>query len=202
MKSTLKVSMLTLVFAIFVFANVGCAADTSTSKKAPAIGDIMPGFNLKDLESNVHTLDQYKGKVIVIEMCSQLCPYSRGADPHLVELSKKYADKDVVFIGIDSHHSTTVEEIKKYAEETGKSYTILKDEGNKYADEIGAKVTPEVYVIDKEGKLAYHGAFDNREKPDTKGSKTYVDDAIAAVLEGKKPEPATVKAWGCTIKRK
>ncbi|HDP34734.1 MAG TPA: redoxin domain-containing protein [Candidatus Hydrogenedentes bacterium] len=183
-----------------VVCPVGCGAQDLA--EPPQIGAALPGFELPDLDGKLHTLEQYRGKIVVIEMASQHCPWSRGADPHLVELANKYADKNVVFLGVDSHNSTSAEDIKKYAEEKKKTYTILKDEGNKYADALGARTTPEVYVVDKDGKLVYHGAFDNRSNPDEKGDKPYVDMAIQAAIEGKSADPDRVKSWGCSIKRK
>ena len=187
------VAMLALPFA---------ACSAQNLPEPPAIGAVFPNFELADLDGNTHALEQYKGNVVVLEMCSIHCPYSRGADPHLVEIANAYADKGVVVIGIDSHNSTTVEDIKKYAAEVKKTYPILKDEGNKYADVIGAKVTPEVYVLDKEGKLVYHGAFDDRADPTKKGENAYNENAVKAALDGKPAEPDRVKAWGCSIKRK
>ncbi len=195
-----KQLLLVCLLCIAVVPLNGCASESTSA--SPKIGSILPNFELKDLKGTVHTLKQYAGKIVVLEMCSIECPWSKGADPHLVELSKQYADDGVVFIGIDSHKSTTVEDIKAYAEKNGKSYTILKDVDNKYADAVGAKTTPEVYVVDKVGKLAYHGAFDNRQQDTAKGDKAYVADAIAAVLAGKVPDPSEAKSWGCSIKRK
>lgn len=168
---------------------------------AAEVGQKMPGFSLPDYTGEEHTLHDLKGKVVVLEFCSQKCPYSRGADSDLIALYKAHKDAGVVFLGIDSHRSTPPGEIKEYAGEIGKSYPILKDEGNKYADVVGAKVTPEVYVLDEEGTVRYHGAFDNRSNPEKKGDEAYVADAIQAVLAGEDVEPKRVKAWGCTIKR-
>lgn len=189
-----------IVLAVVLVPITGCGAQNLP--EPPAIGEAFPNFSLPDLDGKTHTLEQYKGKTVVLEMCSIHCPYSRGADPHLIELANAYADKDVVVIGIDSHNSTTAEEIKKYAEEVKKTYPILKDEGNKYADVIGAKTTPEVYVINKEGKLVYHGAFDDRSDPTKKGENLYVENAVKAALDGKPADPNRVKSWGCSIKRK
>jgi thiol-disulfide isomerase/thioredoxin len=178
----------------------GCSAQNLP--EPPAIGEAFPNFELPDFDGKTHTLERYLGKTVVLEMASIHCPYSRGTDPHLMELANAYADKDVVVVGIDSHSSTTVEDIKKYAAEVKKTYPILKDEGNKYADTIGAKVTPEIYVIDKEGKLVYHGAFDDRTDPTKKGENAYTENAVKAALDGKPANPNRVKAWGCSIKRK
>lgn len=188
------------LFCITVIPFYGCASEATAD--APKIGSKMPAFELKDLEGDVHTLKQYAGQIVVIEMCSIECPWSRGADPDLVALAKKHADDGVVFLGVDSHHGTTVDEIRAYAEEKGKSYPILKDVDNQYADAVGAKTTPEVYVVDKEGNLVYHGAFDNRQQETVKGDKAYVADAIVAVIAGKAPDPSEAKSWGCSIKRK
>jgi len=166
-----------------------------------SVGQDMPAFSLPDLDGKVHSLAQYKDKVVVIEFCNIGCPYSRGTDPDLIALAQTYAPKGVVVVGVDSNTTNTVEDIKKYAAEKGKTYPILKDEGNKYADAVGAKTTPEVYVIGKDGKLAYHGAFDDRAQPDRKGQTRFVENAIKAVLDGKAADPKEVKSWGCSIKR-
>ncbi len=61
---------------------------------------------------------------------------------------------------------------------------MLKDEDNAYADKAGAKVTPEIFVLDKESKVAYHGAFDDRRDPERKPKTLFTRDAIDAVLKG------------------
>lgn len=191
------------IFAVLGLASwyLGFAGSGAASAAAVEVGDAMPNFTLKDLNGNEHTLEKYRGKVVVLDFCSHECPWSRGADPHFAALVKEYAEKEVVFLGIDSHHQVTVAQIKQYVEDKGLTHPILKDEENAYADKAGAKVTPEIFVIDKEGKLRYHGAFDNRSKPEDKGAEFYTKLAIDAVLAGKDVAPKQVKAWGCSIKR-
>ncbi|MGC9054748.1 MAG: redoxin domain-containing protein, partial [Candidatus Hydrogenedens sp.] len=75
----------------------------SHQAKALNIGDPMPDFNLKDYDGKEYSLAQFKGKIVVLEFCSQECPYSRGADPDIAELHAKYSTRGVVFLGIDSH---------------------------------------------------------------------------------------------------
>lgn len=180
---------------------LGITLALSCQSHAINIGDPMPDFTLKDYDGKEHSLSQYKGKIVVIEFCSQECPYSRGADPDLAQLHAKYSGKGVVFLGIDSHFKTTPEEIKQYALKVKKPYPILKDVENKYADKVDAKVTPEIFIVDKDGKLAYHGAFDDRKGPDAQPTEKYTENAIEALLAGKPVEKKETKAWGCTIKR-
>lgn len=178
---------------------VGGAALAELGKVA--IGNEMPDFTLTDYNGEQHSLSEYRGKVVVLEFMSQHCPWSRGAAPAIAALSKEYPARDVVFLGIDSHKSTTQADNKAYAERAGIPYPILRDEMNVYADAVGATRTPEMYVVDREGRLVYHGAFDNRKSPDQAGDENYVRQALDAVLSGQPIENPEVRAWGCTIQR-
>lgn len=165
-------------------------------------GDVMPGFSLTDYEGVTHTLEQYAGKIVVLDFCSHKCPFSLGVDPDTAALARRYADNDaVVVLGIDSHYDTSAEEIRVYAEANSIPQPILRDPENRYADAAGARVTPEFFVIDPSGRLAYRGAFDNRIRPDSAGSRHYVADAVEALLAGEPVSPDQAPSWGCTIKR-
>jgi len=168
---------------------------------AVAIGAPMPDFTLRDIEGVEHTLSQYRGKTVVLVFASFKCPWSKGADPQIAALAEEYSDRDVVFLAIDSHYDTSPEEIAAYANAARLPFATVKDEGNRYADLVGAKRTPEVFLVDREGALVYHGAFDNRRGTDAPGGKTYTADALAALLEGKSIPVAETRSWGCTIKR-
>jgi len=180
----------------------GCgAANSQGAKERLAIGAAAPDFTLTDVTGKDHSLSSHKGAIVALVFTSQECPYSRGADPHLADIARKYAEKGVVILSIDSHKDTTPEQIKKYQDDKELPFPILKDPKNQYADAVGAKQTPEVFLLDKEGKLAYHGAFDDRRGTDDPGETPLLANAIEALLEGKAPDPAEVKQWGCTIKR-
>jgi peroxiredoxin len=180
----------------------GCSNAESDAKelKVLEIGAEVPGFTMVDHAGKEHSLADYAGKVVVLDFSSQQCPYSRAADPLLNDMVKAMEGKDLVLLSIDSHASTTVEEIAAYAEEHELTFPILKDEKNAYADELGATRTPEFFVVDKEGKLAYHGAFDDGREPGD-GEAHYLNDAVTAVLAGEAPAKTTSKPIGCGINR-
>ena len=164
-------------------------------------GDSMPDFTLTDDTGAVHTLSDYRGQIVVLDFCSHKCPFSVGADARLNELSEAYAERGVVFLGVDSHHDTSVTELQAYRAEGGKRYPILKDEGHAYADRIGARVTPEIFIVDPDGTLVYNGAADNSFRPDSQGSVSYVEQALEQLLAGESVRPSKTAGWGCTIKR-
>ena len=78
--------------------------------------------------------------------------------------------------------------------------TILKDDGNKIADRLGATRTPEVYLLDAKGKLAYHGRIDNSQKAEGITSND-LREALDQVIAGKAVTKTDGAAFGCTIKR-
>lgn len=186
--------------AVFFVATIAITSGLARAE-APQIGDKLPDFQLQDLTGKSHSLSKYAGKIVVLNFCSQECPWSRGADAKINEVARAYADKGVVFLGIDSHHTTPTEAIKAHAENAGVPYPILKDSGNAYADTVSAQRTPEIFIVDRQGKLAYHGAFDNRTQPGQVGEVNYVVDALEALLAGREVAKPTAAAWGCTIKR-
>ncbi len=194
---------LTLIVVAVVVIRMQLSGAMSGVPQTVKPGDMMPSFSLMDHLGNTHSLEQYAGKIVVLDFCSHKCPFSIGVDPQFAALVRQYADNDqVVFLGIDSHFDTSIEEIRAYVEEQNLPHPVLKDPDNKYADAVGALVTPDFYVLDQQGRLAYRGSFDNRIRPDSAGSRGYVAEAVAALLAGRKPDPAHVRAWGCTIKRK
>jgi len=177
------------------------AAASAEKLKTLEIGAAFPDFKLTDTTGKEHALADYKDKIVVLNFCTQECPFSRGADPSINELATAYADKGVVFLGVDSNKNLEPAAIQAYIDETKIPYPILKDTGNKLADAVGARVTPEIYVIGKDGKLAYHGAPDDRAGPTDAPKAHYLKDALEALTTGKAVEKPTVKAWGCGIKR-
>jgi len=176
-------------------------AAAAVKLEALKIGEAFPDFKLTDTTGKEHTPSQYEGKIVVFNFCTQECPFSRGADPSINALASAYAEKGIVFLGVDSNKNLEPAAIQAYMDETKIPYPILKDTGNVLADAVGARVTPEIYIMDQEGKLVYHGAPDNRSGPTNEPTEHYLKDALEALTSGKAIERTTVKAWGCGIKR-
>ena len=186
---------------VFVVAFALTSCSSGAQIKALPIGSAVPSFTLKDFNGQEHTLASLKGKIVVLDFSSIECPYSRGTDPSWVELANQYGPKGVLFFGIDSHKSTTPDQLKQYATENKITFPVLKDVNNTYADAVGATRTPEVFILDKDQKLAYHGAFDDRKVPEKAGENAYVRKALDDLLAGNPVKTREVEAWGCTIKR-
>jgi peroxiredoxin len=184
-RMVLALSMLALVAPAF-------AAELEIGAKAPTFAGL-PGVDGKEC-----SLDGMKdAKAIVVCFTCNKCPVAVAYEDRFVEFQKKYAEKGVKFVAINCNkNSENLEVMKTRAEEKGFNFPYVYDASGKIATEYGAKVTPHLYVLDGDRKVAYVGAFDDSQQ---KATKHYVADAVDAILAGKKVELTNTKAVGCGI---
>lgn len=197
-----------MIFALIVMAAPVTAATFGELKP----GDPAPGFTLKDVDGREHNLNDYLGKIVILEWTNHECPYvvkhyETGNMQKLQEQTT--ANEDTIWLTIVSsapgkQGHTSPEEAKMIIEEAGAKATArLFDPSGDVGRKYGAQTTPHMYVIDKEGKLAYMGAIDDN--PSARHStvetaKNYVSAALGAVMEGRTPEIAQTKPYGCSVK--
>jgi hypothetical protein len=116
------------------------------------------------------------------------------------KLAQDYKDKGIAVIGINANATEDAAAVKAHAAEKHLTFTILKDQGNKIADKLGAARTPEAYFLDANNKLVYHGRIDNSQNPDAIESND-LRNALESALAGKPIEKPEAKSFGCSIKR-
>ena len=90
--------------------------------------------------------------------------------------------------------------MQKNAEQKGFPFLYLLDEKQEVFPQYGATKTPEVFLLDKDLILHYHGAIDDSPRDAEGVDEKFLENAIQAVEKGKKPSPATTKSIGCGIK--
>jgi peroxiredoxin len=188
---------------VFALSLVAFAARTSDNgSPAPAsIGTVVEDFKLPDTDGHAHTLASLKGKAgTVLIFISVQCPVSNAYNERMEKLYEDYKARGVAVVGINANSTEPAEDVKSHAKEKGLNFPILKDNGNKIADRLGAGHTPEVFFLDASGKLVYHGAIDNSMNP-VMVNTNHLRNAIDAALAGKPIEHTDVKAFGCSIKR-
>jgi peroxiredoxin len=194
---------LTTALGLFMVWSACTAGDLPTTKIK--VGEKMEDFTLPDASGKQHSLFDFKGKkaVAVIFIATQ-CPYSNAFNPVMAKLAREYADRGVTVVGINANKTEPAAEVAEHAKTHGLGFTVLKDEGNVIADRLGASVTPEVFLLDSDWTLRYHGALGNSAKPTTKveeATDAEFRPALEAVISGGTVARAETKAFGCTIKR-
>lgn len=158
-------------------------------------------FTLKDYNGKEHSLSQYsESKAIVIMFIATKCPVSNAYNERMAKLYTRYNDKGITFIGINSNKAEDAEEVSEHASENNLSFTILKDPNNIIADQFDAKFTPEIFVLNGNLNLLYHGRIDDSRDSDKVDSKDLAI-TLEAILAGKDVPVSETKAFGCSIKR-
>ena len=179
----------------------------------PAIGSNAPDFSLPDANGKTHSLSQYKGKYVVLEWFNPECPFVKKhyGSNNMQNLQKEFTDKGVVWLTINSNApgtegNLTAEGAQKIAAswKTHETALLLDPEG-KAGRAYGAKNTPNMVVINPDGKVIYHGAIDSKATPnpsDIPESTNYVKAALDQSLAGKSVATPETKPYGCSVKYK
>lgn len=202
MKKVYTLPLFLAALLIVAFAAVaGSGRNATDLPMPPAIGTVIDDFKLPDADGKERSLKSLMGaKGTVILFVATKCPVSNAYNDRMEKLAQDYKAKGITVIGINSNNTEPSAEVKSHAAEKGLTFTILKDEGNKIADRLGATRTPEAYVLDAGGKLVYHGRIDNSQKSEAITSND-VREALDEILAGKQVSKTGGAAFGCTIKR-
>ncbi|MBT6811654.1 MAG: redoxin domain-containing protein [Anaerolineae bacterium] len=158
-----------------------------------------PNFTLNDLDGTSHTLADYRGGIVIINFWSAECPHAARVDLGLLPLLKDWGGK-VHLLQIASNGNEPLEMLKQVAEERSVN-PILQDADHKVADLYEATNTPHIYILDEDGLLQYHGAYDDVAFRQRVATRNYVRETVETLLNGGKPEVTSVPPFGCTIVR-
>lgn len=196
--------MLVAIFAVATIANLAnqsARANTPDVPAAAAIGATISEFSLPDADGKTQSLTSLKGtKGTVLIFVAVQCPVSNAYNERMEKLAQDFKARGINVIGINSNVAEPAAAIKAHAATNKLTFPILKDPGNKIADQLGASVTPEVYFLDSENKLVYRGRIDNNKNVDQM-TASELRDALEASLAGKPVAKTIATAFGCSIKR-
>ena len=196
-----KLNALSLMFALLAIAFVVNARTVADVSSPPMIGATIVDFTLPDAGGAMRSLSSLEGKngTVLIFIAVQ-CPVSNGYNERMEKLAQDYKARGINVVGINANSTESAADVKDHAAKNNLTFPILKDNGNKIADALGASRTPEAYFIDAGNKLLYHGRIDNS-RDVTQVQSSELRDALDATLAGKPVGKATAPAFGCSIKR-
>lgn len=182
-----------VLFLILSLSSMLIAADSTKV--------IIDNFTLEDYTGKQHSLTDYKdSKAIVVMFIATQCPVSNDYNVRMAQLHKDYKSKGIIFLGINSNKQEDIAEIKKHAGKNKFKFAVLKDHNNVIADKFGASFTPEIFVLNPELEVVYHGRIDDSRR--VGDVKTHdLRNTLDEILAGKAVTVAKTKAFGCTIKR-
>lgn len=175
------------------------------------VGTAAPDFTLTSADGKEVKLSDFKGKEVVLEWVNFDCPYVKKHydEGHMQALQKTYTEKGAVWLLISSAHKdhATFKDSSALAATAKKknasaTHTLVDADGS-VGKAYDAKTTPNMYVINKEGVLAYAGAIDSKKSTktaDIEGAENYVSLALDALMAGKEVATPKTKPYGCSVK--
>ena len=183
----------------------------SLSAFAVDSGNSAPDFKLEGISGKTVSLSSLKGKIVVLEWLNYGCPFVQKhyGSQNMQSLQRKYTKEGVVWLSIISSaegkqgYVTPGDGLKEKTEHQSVATDVLLDPKGTVGQLYGAKTTPHMYVIAKDGTLAYQGAIDDKADTDqasVKGARNYVSEAVDALMAGKKVSVTSTKAYGCSVK--
>jgi peroxiredoxin len=176
----------------------------------PPVGSAAPDFSLTDAKGTAHSLSQYKGKYVVLEWFNPECPFVKKhyGGGNMQKLQDEYTGRGVVWLTIDSNapgtegNITAEQALKITASWKTHQTALLLDPEGKAGRAYGAKNTPNMVIINPDGKIAYEGAIDSKATPnpaDIPTSTNYVKAALDESLAGKSVTTPQTKPYGCHV---
>lgn len=176
-----------------------------------AVAQTAPAFTTKNVKGEAVSLADFKGKVVVLEWVNFDCPFVKKhySSGNMGKLQKDYTSKGVVWLTINSnakgkqgyHEPAAMAELA--SKQGNHASHFLMDTDGTVGKAYDAKVTPHMFVITPDGKIAYNGAIDSKATTDVKDIETadkWLANAIDAVLAGKEVANAKTAPYGCGVK--
>lgn len=179
-------------------------------------------YNSDNVLSELSGLDLLSNQVISVRLkeakiattiifLSAVCPCSESHLPVLIELAKEFSNKGIRFVGVHSNANETIEFARDRFNPVDPNYLnkrvpilpfpIIQDDRNcSIANNLKAKNTPHVFVIDPHLNILFRGGIDNSSIAQN-ATRHYLRNALKAIVDGKEPPEKEVRVLGCEIKR-
>lgn len=177
---------------------------------AAAVGQAAPDFTLTDTAGKAVQLSGFRGRHVVLEWNNPGCPFVRKHyQGNMQALQKEAADKNIVWLAINSTDDASADYLSPpqlgrwMSEQRAVPTATLMDEDGRVGRAYAARVTPHMYIVDPQGKLAYAGGIDSiasSRVEDIPKATSYIRQAMVEIAAGKPLSVSTSRPYGCTIK--
>ena len=171
------------------------------------LGTAAPDFRLPDTNGKVVSLADFTSApaLLVLFICNH-CPYVKHIRSALADLGREYQKRGAAIVAVSSNDvenypQDSPEKMKQEAAAAGYVFPYLYDESQSIARAFHAACTPDIFLFDKDRRLAYRGQFDDS-RPGNGRPVTGRDvrAALDAVLKGQSAPEPQIPSVGCNIK--
>lgn len=133
---------------------------------------VNPGLKLNDLTGKAHDLNEYKGKIVLLQYWATYCTPCRKEMPSMNSLMKKMGDTPFEILAVDMGEPKA--EVQAFVDEVKPEFTILLDEAGETIGDWKVFAAPMNFIVDQDGTVRYT-LF---------GGVEWDSDEMVAVLKG------------------
>jgi hypothetical protein len=141
-------------------------------------------------------------RLTVLVFFSSHCPCQKAHDWRLIELHRRYGERGVRFVLVDSEAGASAERSADEARRRGYPFSIRPDPEGHLADAFEARYATFTVIVDEAGAVRYRGGIDSDRKDLHDDARHYVASALDDLLEGREPRVAEGKSLGCALQRR
>jgi len=185
-------------------ASTPSAASVQTGVSAPE-------FTATDSKGAQRTLAGYRGKTVILEWTNHECPYTvkHYTTGNMQALQRAATDTGTIWLTVVSSRPGTqgfvegLEADRLTDERNARPAAVLLDPKGDLGRLYGARTTPHMYIIDRNGMLVYMGAIDDQPSANpatVKRARNYVREALDAMAAGRPIAVASTRPYGCSVK--
>lgn len=197
--------------ATLAAALVGSTLASVVAQAAPTVGQAAPNFVAIDSKGQRHRLEEYKGKVVVLEWTNHGCPYVKKHynSSNMQNLQRQAKQAGVVWLSVISSapgeqgHVDPAKANELTASRNAAPAAVLLDPPGSIGKQYDARTTPHMYVIDAKGILRYAGGIDSIASTDTDDiakAQPYFKNALESVVKGQAVAQPVTRPYGCNVK--
>ncbi|WP_199195139.1 MULTISPECIES: redoxin domain-containing protein [Pirellulaceae] len=169
------------------------------------IGKKIEQFELKDYRGKTYKLSDFAdSKAVVLAFIGCECPVAKRYTVTLQKLAEEFKDDGVTILAIDANQHDSITEMAGFAKVHSLEIPFLKDLANRLADQVGARRTPEVILLDQSRTIQYRGRIDDHFLVGNVREGATRDDlkiALEEVLNGQQVTVPETDPVGCHIGR-
>ena len=198
-----------MLLMLLTFSGLYAFGPPNTINEGYSIGDLAADFTLKNVDGEMISLSDYnEAKGFLVVFTCNSCPYANAYEERIIALDLKYKISGVPVIAINPNNpkyrpEDSFENMQTRAKDKSYSFPYLMDEKQEVYPLYGAKRTPHCFLLEKTNSgnvVRYIGAIDDNYQDATEVEVSYVENAIDAMLEGRKISIEITRAIGCSIK--
>jgi peroxiredoxin len=170
------------------------------------LGAPCPDFRLPAVDGRTYGRDDFEASpVLVVMFICNHCPYVKAVEDRLIQLAREYGPRGAQLVGVCSNDAADYPDdsfasLAARWRERAYGFPYLHDEPQTVARDFGAVCTPDIFVYDRQRRLAYRGRIDDSWKDESKVTQRELAAALDALLAGHKPADKQRPSMGCSIK--